>query len=66
MLIYNYRKGKQEREVNTMMMTKAFDYKGQMINYFNKMKNNPKLVFLMSCMSTQTGKWTIYYEYKKI
>lgn len=43
----------------------AFDYKGQMINYFNKMKNNPKLTFLMSCMSAQTHKWTIYYEYKK-
>ena len=44
----------------------AFDCKRQMINYFNKMKNNPKLTFLMSCMSAQTHKWTIYYSYEKI
>lgn len=62
MLYYNQKR--KEREVNNMK-TKAFDYKGQMINYFNKMKNNPKLTFLMSCMSAETGKWTIYYSYEK-
>ena len=25
------------------MITKKFDYKGQMINYFNKVKKNPNI-----------------------
>lgn len=48
-------------------MTKhiTFEYKGQMINYYNKMKNNEKLDFIYTCLSTEFHTWTIYYAYKK-
>ena len=48
-------------------MTKhiTFEYKGQMINYYNKMRNNANLDFAIACMSAEFHTWTIYYAYKK-
>lgn len=35
------------------MKEKTFDYKGQMINYYNKVKENPKVTWCM--MATEVG-----------
>ena len=35
---------REEREV-VNMKKKTFDYKGQMVNYYNKVKANPKVKF---------------------
>ena len=48
-----------------MTHIKTFDYKGQMINYYNKIKSNPKIDFAIGCFSAETCAWTIYYNYKK-
>ena len=48
-----------------MMITKTFEYKGQMINYLNKMKKNKKISILFTALSFECGGWTIYYQYKK-
>ena len=48
-----------------MTYIKTFKYKGQMINYYNKMKSNPKIDFIMSGLFAETRAWTIYYTYKK-
>ena len=42
-----------EREV-VSMKEKTFDYKGQMINYYNKVKANPKVTWCT--MSTDVTK----------
>lgn len=47
------------------MMTKTFQHKGQMINYFNKMKNNANIDFCMTCFDCELGAYAIHYTYKK-
>ena len=46
------------------MYTKTFRYKGQMINYFNKLKKNPNVTcfagFFCDC-----GSYAIHYWYTK-
>lgn len=42
---------------------KTFDFKGQIINYFNKMKNNNAIKFIMHYTDATTGKYTIMYNY---
>lgn len=48
-----------------MTYIKTFENKGQMINYYNKMKFNTKLASILTCLSAETKAWTIYYSYKK-
>ena len=45
------------------MTFKRFDYKGQMVNYYNKMRENKKITFMMKYFDCQTGKYTIAYEF---
>lgn len=47
------------------MIKKTFEYKGQMINYFNKIKNNPNIDKIWCGWFTATKAYTIYYTYKK-
>lgn len=48
-----------------MTNIKTFTYKGQMINYYNKIKTNKKIDFAFAAFSAETKAWTIWYEYKK-
>ena len=43
---------------------KFFQYKGQMINYFNKVKNNPNVDFVYCGFSSEEG-YYLFYTYKK-
>lgn len=43
---------------------KTFQYKGQMINYFNKVKANPNVDFVMCGHSSEKG-YYCFYTYKK-
>lgn len=43
--------------------TKTFEFKGQMINYYNKVKNNPKIAFACCGFFVKTG-YTVQYWYK--
>ena len=61
MIYYNQ---KETREVNDMMITKTFQYKGQMINYLNKVKQNKNIAFCFTCFDCQLKAWAINYEYK--
>lgn len=47
-----------------MMMTKTFNYKGQMINYLNKIKTNRNIVSCITCFDCQLGAWTLRYKLK--
>ena len=47
-----------------MMRTKIFEHKGQMINYFNKMKDNAKIKNIYMGYFVGEG-YAIKYEYKK-
>jgi uncharacterized pyridoxamine 5'-phosphate oxidase family protein len=47
-----------------MTYTKTFQFKGQMINYYNKVKNNPNIAFCTMYTDVRTG-FTIMYTYKK-
>lgn len=46
------------------MKTKTFEHKGQMINYYNKAKNNPKLSLCVMGLDSKLG-YFVSYEYKK-
>ena len=45
------------------MITKTFEYKGQMINYYNKAKNNPAIDFIVAGHFTGIG-YAVQYTYK--
>ena len=53
---------KREREV-TQMKTKTFEHKGQMINYYNKMKENKKIKNIYFGYFVGEG-YAIKYEYR--
>ncbi len=46
------------------MITKKFEYKGQMINYYNKMRNNSNIDFWYRGFSCEEGCYVIAYCYK--
>lgn len=46
-----------------MMITKTFEYKGQMINYLKKAKENRNIGFCFSAFDATTKKWTLRYEF---
>lgn len=37
------------------MKEKTFEYKGQMINYYNKVKENPKITWCMMAFEVGVG-----------
>lgn len=45
-----------------MMYTKTFTHKGQMINYYNKVKKNKKIDFCMCGFSVEHG-YHVSYTY---
>ena len=45
------------------MIKKEFQYKGQQINYYNKLKNNNNIDFAFSYYDAQTGCYVIKYSY---
>lgn len=47
-----------------MTKTKTFEYKGQMINYYNKVRKNPNIEFC-ACGYTVNMGWTVMYTYRK-
>ena len=54
---------KTEREEHTMKHTITFDYKGQMINYYNKIKNNMRIESIWFWFDASTGKYILTYSY---
>ena len=46
-----------------MTYTKTFDYKGQMINYYNKIKNNMRIERISFGFNALTGKYELTYSY---
>ena len=46
------------------MYKKNFQYKGQMINYYNKLRQNKKLSFVFCGFDTSCG-YTCEWSYKK-
>ena len=44
------------------MREKHFEYKGQMINYFNKVKANPKVTYCTMCNDVTKG-YTVIWSY---
>lgn len=60
---YNYRRREQHtqsKEDKKMTIKKHFQYKGQMINYFNKVKANPNIEFCV--MYLGEGGYTVEYK----
>jgi hypothetical protein len=49
-----------------MMITKTFDSKGQMVNYYNKVRKNPRVNFCCCYLSATHGAYVVEYEYKKL
>ncbi len=47
------------------MITKKFDYKGQMINYFNKVRKNPNISACYCSFSCAHGCYVVEYCYKE-
>ena len=45
------------------MITKTFQFKGQMINYFNKVKANPTIDFIVMGLFPNLG-YAVQYSYK--
>jgi len=45
------------------MMTKTFDYKGQMINYYNKVRKNSKVKMCWCGWFSDTMAWTVQWTY---
>ena len=43
---------------------KVFRYKGQYINYYNKVANNPKIKSVYGMWSVADKMWVITYQYK--
>lgn len=52
------------KEVKTMK-TKTFDYKGQMINYYNKVRQNKAIDFCVCGLSAEHGYYVSYTYAKK-
>lgn len=48
---------------NEKLYTKTFTYEGQMINYYNKVRTNPKIDKCWCGVFTDTG-YTVAYTYK--
>ena len=46
-----------------MTHTKTFDYKGQMINYYNKIKDNMRIESIWFWFDASTGKYILTYSY---
>lgn len=46
------------------MITKTFDYKGQMINYYNKVRKNPNISSCYCYLSASLGCYVVEYAYK--
>lgn len=44
---------------------KFFEYKGQMINYYNKVRKNPDVDFYMAGFDVKAGKYSVMWTYKK-
>lgn len=47
------------------MITKKFNYKGQMINYFNKVEKNPNISLCCCGFSCTYGCYVVEYCYKE-
>ena len=47
-----------------MTITKTFEYKGQMINYLKKIKQNRNIISCFACFDCQLRAWTLRYEFK--
>lgn len=47
-----------------MLITKTFEHKGQMINYYNKVRKNPKIDFCIAGFFMEFG-YAVRYSYKK-
>lgn len=67
MIYYNQGKGKTEREVRDMTRTtktyrKEFQYRGQQINYYNKVRKNNKVVSLKMYI-TADCRYIVEYEF---
>lgn len=45
------------------MITKTFQYKGQAINYYNKVRNNPHCESCYLSFSCERGCWVVKYWY---
>ena len=43
---------------------KIFQYKGQMINYYNRARKNPAIDFIVSGLNKE-GQYFCFYTYKK-
>lgn len=48
----------------TKIYTKVFNHKGQFINYYNKVSNNPAIAEVFSGWDCKTAQWIIRYSYK--
>ena len=46
------------------LYTKTFEHKGQMVNYYNKVRVNENIGFCCCGLSAQYGKYYVSYEYK--
>jgi hypothetical protein len=47
-----------------MTRVKTFEYKGQMINYLNKVRQNKNIDFWSACYNCQLKAWTLEYKFK--
>lgn len=52
-----------EREAISMII-KKFNYKGQMINYYNKVRQNPNVSLCYCCFSCAYSCYIVEYCYK--
>ena len=43
---------------------KEFEYKGQMINYYNKLRQNEKIRFCTCCLDMSARAYVVEWEYK--
>ena len=59
-------KPSKEREVASMKRRKVvFEYRGQMVNYYNKVLKNKKIGFATCGYDVEEGAYTVEYEFKK-
>ena len=43
---------------------KKFEYKGQMVNYYNKVQENPNIAWVICGFFFEEGCYTVQYRYK--
>lgn len=48
-----------------MTTIKTFNYKGQMINYYNKARKNSNIDFIIGYYSAYKNTYVVEYRYKK-